>query len=85
MALSHFFTKPEPQENRYRDHEDGKLHNPSISGSVFALRVAVKEYKVCCDLVLGIGYNLKLSLGLVQNQILKLFSPTAYMFTSAWL
>lgn len=71
MALSHFFTKPEPEENRYRDHEDGKLHIPCISGGVFALRAIVKEYKICCDLVLGIGYNLKLGLGLVQSQILK--------------
>lgn len=59
VALSHFFTKPEPQENMYGDHEDGKLHIPSILGNVFALRVMVKEYKICCDLVLGIGYNLK--------------------------
>lgn len=71
MALSHFFTKPEPEENRYRDREDGKLHIPRISGGVFALRAIVKEYKICCDLVLGIGYNLKLGLGLVQSQILK--------------
>lgn len=67
MALSHFFTKPEPEENRYRDHEDGKLHIPSISGSAFTMRVIVKEYKVCCDMGLGFGYNLELGLGLVQS------------------
>ena len=71
MVLSHFFTKPEPEQNRYRDREYGKLHIPRISGSVFALGLTVKEYEVYCDLVLGIGYNLKLGLGLVQRQILK--------------
>lgn len=71
MALSHFFTKPAPEENRYKDNEDGKLHNPHISGSVFALRVIAKEYTVCCDFVLGIVYNLKLVVGLVQSEILK--------------
>lgn len=71
MAPSHFFTKPKPEENRYRDHEDGKLHIPSISGRVFALSVIVKVYKVCCDMGLGIDYSLKLGLGLVQSQILK--------------
>lgn len=70
-VLAHFFTKPEPEENRYRDCEDGKLHIPHISDSVFALGITVKEYDVCCDLVLGIGYNLKLELGLVPSQILK--------------
>lgn len=70
-VLSHFFTKPEPEENRYRDPEDGELHIPHISGSVFALGVRVKECKVCCDLVLGVGYDLKLGLGLAWSQILK--------------
>lgn len=55
MVLSHFFIKPE--ENRYRDHECGKLRIPCISGSVFALGVIVKEYKVCCDLLLRISYS----------------------------
>lgn len=44
--------------------------------NVLARRVIVKEYKVCCDFVLGIGYNVKLGLELVQSQILKRFSPT---------
>jgi len=68
-VLVHFFTKPE--ENSNRDGENGKLRIPHLSGSVFALGVIAKEYEVCCDLVFGIGCNLKLGLGLVQSQILQ--------------
>lgn len=55
MVLSHFFIKPE--ENRYRDYECGKLHIPHISGGMFTLGVIVKEYKVCCDLLLRTSYS----------------------------
>lgn len=64
-VFAHFFTKPE--ENRYRDCEDGKFHIPHISGSMFSPGITEKEYEVCGDLVLGIGYNLKLGVDLMQR------------------
>lgn len=85
-VLAHFSKLvPEPEENRCRDGEHGKLHIPCIWGSVFALGIIVKEYKVCCYLSLGICYHLKLGLGLEQSQILLWFTLAVCVFTPAWV